>query len=282
MTTPSFSLLSLTKSFFDHCPPSPSPSPSSLLPPICFNLSSLLNNMSHNFRFYFLQYIFLPSSSIYPTCLCVCMVDHRHWSLLDFLSEYSESLYLREGERERERKLESLGFLFRFWEMGSCFSTTKVSGSNSNTPSTTTATTAVNNNQQNRRSAAAAKPASTNPQTVIPRKQESSHSNNQKTREHKNQQHKPFQHNVKNHSKRPSGVIPCGKRTDFGYDKDFDMRYTIGKLLGHGQFGYTYVAIDKSNGNRVAVKKIDKNKVIFLATFSVFWFSFFCYVSFCM
>lgn len=69
-------------------------------------------------------------------------------------------------------------------------------------------------------------------------------------------------------------MIPCGKRTDFGYDKDFDMRYTIGKLLGHGQFGYTYVAIDKSNGDRVAVKKIDKNKVMFLATFSVFDFLF--------
>lgn len=56
-------------------------------------------------------------------------------------------------------------------------------------------------------------------------------------------------------------MIPCGKRTDFGYDKDFDKKYTIGKLLGHGQFGYTYVATDKSNGDRVAVKRIEKNKV---------------------
>ncbi|GFQ05050.1 calcium-dependent protein kinase 28 [Phtheirospermum japonicum] len=67
---------------------------------------------------------------------------------------------------------------------------------------------------------------------------------------------------MKNTSKRPTGVIPCGKRTDFGYDKDFDRRYTIGKLLGHGQFGYTYVAIDKSNGDRVAVKRIEKNKMV--------------------
>lgn len=58
-------------------------------------------------------------------------------------------------------------------------------------------------------------------------------------------------------------MIPCGKTTDFGYLKDFDSHYSTGKLLGHGQFGYTYVAIDKSNGDRVAVKKIDKNKVKF-------------------
>ncbi|KAI4325432.1 hypothetical protein MLD38_030833 [Melastoma candidum] len=58
------------------------------------------------------------------------------------------------------------------------------------------------------------------------------------------------------------GLVPCGKRTDFGYDKDFDRRYTIGKLLGHGQFGYTYVAMDKETGDRVAVKKIEKNKMV--------------------
>lgn len=62
--------------------------------------------------------------------------------------------------------------------------------------------------------------------------------------------------------KKGSGVIPCGKRTDFGYAKDFDRRYTIGKLLGHGQFGYTYVATDKGNGDRVAVKRIEKNKMV--------------------
>ncbi|EOA30208.1 hypothetical protein CARUB_v10013325mg [Capsella rubella] len=56
-------------------------------------------------------------------------------------------------------------------------------------------------------------------------------------------------------------IIPYGKRVDFGYAKDFDHRYTIGKLLGHGQFGYTYVATDKKTGDRVAVKKIDKAKM---------------------
>ncbi|KAL1536821.1 Calcium-dependent protein kinase 18 [Salvia divinorum] len=138
--------------------------------------------------------------------------------------------------------------------MGSCFSTSKISGSNSNTPSTTT-TTAVNNRIS---SATATAPA------PGPRKQESSRNNhNQKAREnHKSPQQKPSQHNLKNSSKRPTGVIPCGKRTDFGYDKDFDKRYTIGKLLGHGQFGYTYVAVGKSDGDRVAVKKIDKGKMV--------------------
>ncbi|KAL3621866.1 Calcium-dependent protein kinase 18 [Castilleja foliolosa] len=148
--------------------------------------------------------------------------------------------------------------------MGSCFSTTKVSGSNSNSPSTTTVTAAdVNVLPQNRRSSAASKATSTNPSTVISKKQESSQ-NIQKPREnHKNHQHeKQSQQIIKNTSKRPTGVIPCGKRTDFGYDKDFDRRYTIGKLLGHGQFGYTYVAIDNSNRDRVAVKRIEKSKMV--------------------
>ena len=142
--------------------------------------------------------------------------------------------------------------------MGSCFSTSKVSGSNSST--------SVNN----RRSSAAAKPPASGAPESVPRKQESSNNDrNRRAREsHKSQQQKkPSHHNLKSSSKRPTGAIPCGKRTDFGYDKDFDKRYTIGKLLGHGQFGYTYVAIDKSNGDRVAVKKIDKGKVRFFDTF---------------
>ncbi|WZZ72948.1 hypothetical protein YC2023_084318 [Brassica napus] len=65
-----------------------------------------------------------------------------------------------------------------------------------------------------------------------------------------------------NAKRRATGSVPCGKRTDFGYAKDFHEQYTIGKLLGHGQFGYTYVAIDKSNGDRVAVKRLDKSKMV--------------------
>ncbi|TVU39439.1 hypothetical protein EJB05_12858 [Eragrostis curvula] len=58
------------------------------------------------------------------------------------------------------------------------------------------------------------------------------------------------------------GIVACGKRTDFGYDKDFETRYTLGKLLGHGQFGYTFAAVDRASGERVAVKRIDKNKMV--------------------
>ncbi|XP_051215824.1 calcium-dependent protein kinase 18 isoform X2 [Lolium perenne] len=58
------------------------------------------------------------------------------------------------------------------------------------------------------------------------------------------------------------GIVACGKRTDFGYDKDFEARYALGKLLGHGQFGYTFAAVDRHSDERVAVKRIDKNKMI--------------------
>ncbi|XP_048128557.1 calcium-dependent protein kinase 28 isoform X2 [Rhodamnia argentea] len=67
---------------------------------------------------------------------------------------------------------------------------------------------------------------------------------------------------LKSNKRKQSGAVPCGKRTDFGYAKDFDERYSLGKLLGHGQFGYTYVAIDRANGDRVAVKRIEKNKMV--------------------
>ncbi|KAI3499967.1 hypothetical protein L1887_35781 [Cichorium endivia] len=148
--------------------------------------------------------------------------------------------------------------------MGVCFSSSKISGSNSNAPSTTTATTstAVANQQPNRRTT-----------TTVANKHDGggSNFNSHKTKEsNKNQQQRNQQqgNNNKNKmknkatSRRQNGVISCGKRTDFGYLKDFDQRYSIGKLLGHGQFGYTYVATDKANGDRVAVKKIDKNKMI--------------------
>lgn len=54
---------------------------------------------------------------------------------------------------------------------------------------------------------------------------------------------------------------PLGKRTNFGYERDFKERYTLGKLLGHGQFGYTYVAIGKCTGNKVAAKCIEKKQM---------------------
>ncbi|KAK6797997.1 hypothetical protein RDI58_005699 [Solanum bulbocastanum] len=135
-----------------------------------------------------------------------------------------------------------------------CFSSSKVSGSNSNTPSTTN--TATVNGHRNRRSSANPVSATTN----TSRKKEGSHYNRQKGKD--NGGVKQQTKNVKHNTRRQSGVIPCGKRTDFGYDKDFDKKFTIGKLLGHGQFGYTYVATDKSNGNRVAVKRIEKKKMV--------------------
>ena len=61
--------------------------------------------------------------------------------------------------------------------------------------------------------------------------------------------------------RRTAGIVPCGKRTNFGYGWDFQIRYNMGKLLGRGQFGYTFVATDKATGEKVAVKRIDKNKV---------------------
>lgn len=134
--------------------------------------------------------------------------------------------------------------------MGVCFSASKVSGSNSNTN-----TTAVNHHRRG----STANPQSSTTNT----KQDASRNQNQKKpNDNPKRNSQQLKIKEKNVSRRQSGVIPCGKRTDFGYDKNFDERYTIGKLLGHGQFGYTYVAIDKANGDRVAVKKIEKNKMI--------------------
>lgn len=58
--------------------------------------------------------------------------------------------------------------------------------------------------------------------------------------------------------------IPLGKRTNFGYERDFKTKYKQGKLLGHGQFGYTYSAVEISTGLKVAVKTIEKKQVQFV------------------
>lgn len=68
---------------------------------------------------------------------------------------------------------------------------------------------------------------------------------------------------IKQKKKINGRTVPLGKKTNFGYERNFEKRYTIGKLLGHGQFGYTYSATDNSTGDLVAVKRIDKNKVQF-------------------
>jgi calcium-dependent protein kinase len=60
---------------------------------------------------------------------------------------------------------------------------------------------------------------------------------------------------------RDKNVIPLGKRTNFGYNRDFAKKYTLGKLLGHGQFGYTYIGIEKATSNKAAIKCIEKKQV---------------------
>lgn len=153
--------------------------------------------------------------------------------------------------------------------MGTCFSATKISGSNSTTPSTTTATataTATTTTTNRSKAPATTSTGTKNGSNYNYHKTNESHKNHHQ--EQRNAQQQIKQTN-KTSSKRQCTVIPCGKRTDFGYQKDFDKKYTIGKLLGHGQFGYTYVATDKISGDRVAVKKIDKNKVILILGFLI-------------
>lgn len=55
--------------------------------------------------------------------------------------------------------------------------------------------------------------------------------------------------------------IPLGLRTNFGYNRGFENYYTLGKELGHGQFGVTYVTMKKSTGERFAAKTILKKSM---------------------
>lgn len=147
--------------------------------------------------------------------------------------------------------------------MGACLSATKVRSSNSNTTANAAAT-------KNTRPRGSSKTSNKNQQ-----KKPQEGDRNRSNQQHRNPQ--PQKVKDRANGRRGTGIIPCGKRTDFGYAKDFDARYTIGKLLGHGQFGYTYVATDKANGDRVAVKRIEKNKVWFG---SFFFFIFFIQLGF--
>ncbi|MQM15620.1 hypothetical protein Taro_048568 [Colocasia esculenta] len=134
--------------------------------------------------------------------------------------------------------------------MGACLSNaTKVSGSSSSNAAAAANNPAEQQHQQlhrqhHRKSPEAQRKAQEQQQ---PRHQRDRNQHHQKDKEQ---------------ARRSTGVVPCGKRTNFGYSRDFESRYAIGKLLGHGQFGYTFVATNKVNGNRVAVKRIDKNKMI--------------------
>ena len=143
--------------------------------------------------------------------------------------------------------------------MGLCLSTTKVRSSNSNNSANASATKKTRRKWSSKNS--------NKNQQKKPQEGDKNRSNQQ--------QGNPQPLKVKNKAngrRGTGGIIPCGKRTDFGYAKDFDARYTIGKLLGHGQFGYTYVATDKTNGDRVAVKRIEKKKVWFGSSFFFLFF----------
>ncbi|XP_031258709.1 calcium-dependent protein kinase 28-like [Pistacia vera] len=131
--------------------------------------------------------------------------------------------------------------------MGLCLSATKVSGSNSNNN--------VNHHRKDNTK------TTNNEGGIRHGKGRNETAQKQQPPPVKNTQQLKHKKDKAN-TKRQTGVIPCGKRTDFGYAKDFDKKYSIGKLLGHGQFGYTYVATDKTTGDRVAVKKIEKNKMV--------------------
>ncbi|KAG0628379.1 hypothetical protein M758_1G022600 [Ceratodon purpureus] len=59
-----------------------------------------------------------------------------------------------------------------------------------------------------------------------------------------------------------SDFQPLGKRTNFGYERDFNKKYTLEKILGHGVYSKTYSAIENTIGSRVAVKIIEKKQMI--------------------
>ena len=54
---------------------------------------------------------------------------------------------------------------------------------------------------------------------------------------------------------------PLGLRTDFGYARNFQECYKLGKELGHGQFGTTFLATDLNTQELLAVKTIKKKSV---------------------
>ncbi|KAK4763098.1 hypothetical protein SAY86_008866 [Trapa natans] len=135
--------------------------------------------------------------------------------------------------------------------MGACLSSPKVSGSGRNSAAS---------KQKNPAAGESGSPVQ-QPQQMMdaaaqPMTSEKANTNTDDNRNANNE-------NSNQNRRRQGSGTPCGKRTDFGYAKDFDDHYVLGKLLGHGHFGYTYVATDKGTGDLVAVKRIDKNKMVF-------------------
>ncbi|CAI0405524.1 unnamed protein product, partial [Linum tenue] len=56
-------------------------------------------------------------------------------------------------------------------------------------------------------------------------------------------------------SRRPDTIL--GKAYE-----DVKLHYTIGKELGQGQFGVTYLCIENSTGKQYACKSISKRKLV--------------------
>ncbi|KAK9071445.1 hypothetical protein SSX86_010014 [Deinandra increscens subsp. villosa] len=171
----------------------------------------------------------------------------REQMSLDLINEFSEIAYrcLHTNPQHRlsmNLVVEKLEKLLETHVMGACLSNTKISGFNSNSLSTLDhqwTASATSKHEEGGSDVNSHKPE----RIQIPQ-----HENDEKTWNEKSSSIK--------------GVIPCGKIIDFGYLNDFDKNYSTGILLGHGCSGYIYVAIDKANGDRFAVKKIDKSKMI--------------------
>jgi calcium-dependent protein kinase len=48
----------------------------------------------------------------------------------------------------------------------------------------------------------------------------------------------------------------------FRYCKDISEQFSLGKVLGKGQFGTTRIAVQKTTGDKLACKTISKRKVV--------------------
>lgn len=192
--------------------------------------------------------LFLPFFLLFAPTLPLHFLIIIRWVLLSLLWLWFRSL-------NTSKNLSVFIFFFFVPIMGSCFSTSIVSGSKSNANTTTTAT--------NHNSKPIVRPPSRTTKVVGNRQEASENQRHNKRNEttHKNTRNSQQLKRKEKNTRRQRRTIPCGTRTDFGYTKDFDRCYSIGKLLGHGQFGYTFVATDKANGDRVAVKRIEKKKV---------------------
>ncbi|KAL9251277.1 Calcium-dependent protein kinase 9-like protein, partial [Drosera capensis] len=99
------------------------------------------------------------------------------------------------------------------------------------------------------------------------------------TSDHRQQQSKPSAHQQQQHQQQPQRPVaaagspparvqspkPTQKSSDTILGKPFDdvsVHYELGKVLGSGQFGTTYLCTDKGTGDQFACKKILKSKLV--------------------